>query len=190
MQSQYDMELACVTQQLTQEEFERGYFVREKSVGALRDDRFFTALFAVLGLLFLAVKIPELAQFHWESAIVGLVELLLCLACVVYQQLVLPQQVLSEASLRYRTNRTLQCRETIRITRDGYAIETPYEQISGYWSETAHCVESPSWFVFAGSLGRGTILLPKANLTPEETQRISEKMQEVFGSRFRRAGRD
>ena len=77
MQSQYDMELACVTQQLTQEEFERGYFVREKSVGALRDDRFFTALFAVLGLLFLAVKIPELAQFHWESAIVGLVELLL-----------------------------------------------------------------------------------------------------------------
>ena len=120
----------------------------------------------------------------------GLVELLLCLACVVYQQLVLPQQVLSEASLRYRTNRTLQCRETIRITRDGYEIETPYEQISGYWSETAHCGESPSWFVFAGSLGRGTILLPKANLTPEETQRISEKMQEVFGSRFRRAGRD
>ena len=189
MQSQYDMELACVTQQLTQEEFERGWLVREKSVGSLRDDRFFTILFAVLGVLFLAVKIPELAQFHWESAIVGLVELLLCLACVAYQQIVLPQQVLTEASLRYRTNRTLQCRETIRITRDGYDIETPYEHIAGCWSQTAHCIESPLWFVFVGALGRGTILVPKSNLTAAEAARISEKMREVFGSRFRSARR-
>ena len=190
MPSQYDMELVCVTQQLDQETFEHGWIAREKAVGSLRGRRFYTVLFSVLAVLFLGLKLPEMAQFHWENAIVGLVELLLCLACVIYQQLVLPQQVIAEASVRYRSNRTLQCTETLRISRDGYRIENPYEQITGTWSETAHCAETPSWFVFAGALGRETILLPKSALTAAQSARLSEKMREVFGHRFRDVKRD
>lgn len=185
MNSFYDMELVRVTSQLTLETFEQGWVAREKAVGSLRDSRFFTGLFAVLGVMFLIVKIPELARFHWENAIVGLLEFLMCMVCVVYQQIVLPQRVWSDADALYRSNRVLQSRETICLTRDGFTIENPYEQITGYWSETACCAESAQYFVFCGGLDRETIILPKNTMTDEQIARVSEKMHEVFAGRFR-----
>ena len=181
----YDRALITTERTLSPEEFEQAWLLRERTFGSLRDTKVMTVLFAVLGLAFLAVKLPELANFQWESAITGLLAFLICTACIVYQQMVLPQRVQSMAQELYRTNKLLQQNERVTLTRDGFELQNACESVKGFWSETAFCAEDEAFMVFGGGLDREMLIVSKKAWTDEEKAHVSEKMQETFSGRYK-----
>ncbi len=183
-----DAPLKIARQQLTAEQFARAWFLRARTVGELHGNGFFTALFAVLGAAFLALRIPDLAQFRWESAIVGLLEFLFCAAAVIYHQMVLPARVQSAAAQRFHTNRVLQLPETLTLTRDGFRIENACERFAGSWAETDFCAEDDACWVIGGFAARDTLIVLKQGWTSDEIAAFSARMQENFAGRYRRRG--
>ena len=181
----YDHALITTERTLSPDAFEHAWMLRERAFGNLRDSKRMTVLFGILGAAFLALKIPELAQFRWESAIAGLLEFLLCVACIIYQQIVLPQRMMSMAHDLYRTNKLLQQTERITLTRDGFEIQNRCETVRGFWSETAFCAEDEAFMIFGGGLDREMVIVAKENWTEEEKTRVSEKMKETFAGRYK-----
>lgn len=183
--SVYDRELITTTRTLSVEDFENAWMLRERTAGALRDSKAMTVIYAVLGVAFLATNIPDMIRFQWEAVIVGMLEFLLCAACIIYQQMILPQRIQNQANVMYRSNQVLQETETVTLTRDGYTLKNKYETVIGFWSETAFCAENEQYMIFCGGLDREMIVVSKEEWSEEQRIAVSEKMQETFAGRYK-----
>ena len=183
--SVYDRELITTTRTLSVEDFENAWMLRERTAGALRDSKAMTVIYAVLGVAFLATNIPDMIRFQWEAVIVGMLEFLLCAACIIYQQMILPQRIQNQANVMYRSNQVLQETETVILTRDGYTLKNKYETVTGFWSETAFCAENERYMIFCGGLDREMIVVTKEEWSEEQRIAVSEKMQETFAGRYK-----
>ena len=180
-----DRQLLSVTRTVLIDEFEDAWVAKEKACGTLSGSLFKALLFGITGLAFLAVLVPDMIGGNMAEAAGAM---LLCVVSVcgfAYETAILPRMVQTQARRVYQADARLCCEESIMLTVGGYRIKNRYETICGYWSQTACCAESKTLFVFCGGRERELIIIPKACIEPAQLPAFCEKMQEIFGSRYR-----
>lgn len=186
MAAPYDRTLLETVHTISAAEFEDAWMAREKACGRLNRSLLKTMLFAIVGLSFLAMLVPDMIRNNMLEAAWEMMLAVLSACGVIYETMVLPRRLQTQAQRIYHADPRLKGEEKTAYTVSGYQIENQYETIRGYWSETDCCVETGTMFVFCAGGERELVILLKSALgSGEELDAFRDKMKEIFGARYK-----
>lgn len=183
MPTYYENKVAACEITVSEQEYAAAWTLYQARFGRLKGKNLKTFLCMALAVLSGCYIPTYLAQYDsfWIPAAVVLIGL----AGAVYFQILLPQQEMGYGRELYRNSKFLSLPAQISLYRDSYCEENQYEKIVGHWTDTLGCSETKQLFVVMGGWDRMLLVLPKKNLTPEETQRVSEHFQNTFVEKYK-----
>ena len=174
--------IAVVHQTLTAEEYAQAAVFAEshRSVWSRRGVRAAAAL-TVAALAFSCIPVYRYQYATaWIPIAVGCLGVLLAAYFFWFQ----PVRMQKRAAAVFQKNRFWQQRCKIAFYRDSVCCETPYEKISGYWSDYYACYECPAYLVVAGGWDRHLLIVDKKQLSPGQREAVSAHMREQFANRY------
>lgn len=146
-----------------------------------------TASLLFLAILPCSIAVYGSGEFSMHQGVwLPLLMFLLFFAAGIWAGARLPKLEEEGWKRRYATDALRLESARIVLYRDSFTVETPFQRFTENWVDFDRCYESRDFFVASGGKNYRMLVLPKAQLSPEQQEQAAACLQNYFAYRYRK----